>query len=226
MQQRGQCGNPDDYFSKTWEEYKNGFEQNCEKWIGLDRLHELTSNEYYNLKVNVTYSGDGTSDGGHLFAYYNSFKVGPETDNYRLSVGKFNREYWENLGIRMLLENALGNPKDSDQPWGPTNYLELSNKRVNSGVNGAQFSTKDHDNDKWKYSCSNEDEHGFNNSMYGGLGGWWFLKCGMSNLNGLNGIVNKNEYDNSRIRWNSKWGSNMYESTKMELIPNGNVLLL
>ena len=42
--------------------------------------------------------------------------------------------------------------------------------------NGMAFSTHDQDHDKWSSSCVDG---------YGG-GGWWFNKCGYTNLNGYN----------------------------------------
>ena len=51
MQERGQCGNPGDYFAKTWSEYKKGFSKNCEGWLGLEKLHNLTKQNNYILKI-------------------------------------------------------------------------------------------------------------------------------------------------------------------------------
>ena len=204
VQKRGQCGNPNDYFSKNWAEYKQGFQEGCEEWIGLDRLHEHTSSGNYGLKVTLT---DWNSN--DHYAYYDSFIVGQESDNYRLSVGMFDEK-------NSTLENAF----DCREDISKTN--EFSDM-VNCGFNGAEFSTMDHDNDLWKYSCSNQDDFGNLNNIYGGSGGWWFFKCGASNLNGLNGIVNENEYDHSRIRWNRNSKPSLYQASKMELVPKGKI---
>ena len=143
----------------------------------------------------------------NYYAYYDSFTVGPESDNYRLGVGRFNEEM-------STLENAFGYPDFS-----VTNQL-----MVTSGSNGAEFSAMDKDNDEWKYSCSTQDEFGHSNAIYGGSGGWWYLKCGSSNLNGLNGVVNKNKYDYSRMRWNSNSEPYTFQASKMELLQKGNSL--
>ena len=97
---------------------------------------------------------------------------------------------------------------------------------VKSGTNGAEFSTMDKDNDAWKYSCSNQDEFGHSNGVFGGSGGWWYLNCGKSNLNGLNGVVNKNKADYSRIRWNSHSEPYTYQASQIELLPKGSLVIL
>ena len=59
------------------------------------------------------------------------------------------------------------------------NIIDALHADVTSGdhtVNGMRFSTKDKDNDRWAYgNCA---------QTYGG--GWWFNRCGQTNLNGGN----------------------------------------
>ena len=43
IQQRGQYGNPEDYFSRNMDEYVNGFgDLNKEFWLGLDKISRIT----------------------------------------------------------------------------------------------------------------------------------------------------------------------------------------
>ena len=85
IQQRGECGNPSNYFShKTWDEYKVGFAQDCEHWLGLEEIYQLTSNQEYSLKITLI-----DWDTTEYFAIYGSFKIGPESDGYRLNIANF-----------------------------------------------------------------------------------------------------------------------------------------
>jgi len=109
---RKEVGNPRDYFDKSYEEYKEGFAARGESWLGLDALHSLTSLKDYKLKIILT-----DFDRRQYVAFYDLFKVGPEEDGYRLTVGSFN-EAESTLGDSMI-----------------------------SRHNGMKFSTKDWDQD-------------------------------------------------------------------------------
>ena len=111
IQKRGYCGNPVDYFAKNWSEYQVGFKSNCELWLGLDKIYEITSQARYSLKVELT---DWSSN--VYVAYYRSFAIGDESDNYRLAVSGYDE-------LRSNLSDALS----------PDEYES----------NGQPFSTKD-----------------------------------------------------------------------------------
>ena len=93
---RRDVGNPRGYFAKSFAEYQEGFEENGkqlksqplymdhipsnpdrklyflgESWIGLDTLHNLTSEHSYGLKIIMT-----DFDNSTYVAFYNRFKVG------------------------------------------------------------------------------------------------------------------------------------------------------
>jgi len=112
---RKEVGNPVDYFNKNYEEYKEGFSANGESWLGLDRIHSLTSQRDYKLKITMT-----DFDGKKYVAVYDQFKVGNSDSGYRLTVGGFN-ECLSTLG-----DSLIG---ISD----PTN------------LNGMRFTTRDRD---------------------------------------------------------------------------------
>merc|ERR1712113_745563 len=112
---RKEVGNPPDYFDKTFAEYKEGFASRGESWVGLQRLHTLTSQGSYKLKITMT-----DFDGKMYVAVYDQFKVGPEEDDYVLTLGGFN-----------YAQSTLGN--------------SMGSHARNS--NGMKFTTKDRDND-------------------------------------------------------------------------------
>ena len=74
-------------FTRPWVDYKNAFgSPDTNYWMGLDRLHTLTSSRAYGLRVDMT-----DWDGKTLWAKYDRFRVGPEYGNYTLSVGGYDR---------------------------------------------------------------------------------------------------------------------------------------
>ena len=54
-------------------------------WMGLDRLHTLTSFKTYGLRVGMT-----TWDGKTFWAEYGRLNIGPESGNYSLNLGLYN----------------------------------------------------------------------------------------------------------------------------------------
>jgi len=81
---RKQSVNPEDYFFKDFKEYQDGFAANGESWIGLDKLHRLTSERSYSLKITMTDYNKRT-----YHAVYDYFEVGPGED-YIATLGSFN----------------------------------------------------------------------------------------------------------------------------------------
>ena len=70
-------------FNKTWRHYKKGFGPlDKDFWIGLDAMFYLT-----HPSLNVELRFDIRHENGSWFhAYYNQVIIGPESDNYRLTV--------------------------------------------------------------------------------------------------------------------------------------------
>ena len=91
------------YFDKTWEQYKAGFDGNSvhESWIGLENLHQLTSNETWNLVIeledwdNVTYK-----------AKYETVTVEDEASKYALRLGAFDAPF-STLGDSLTYHNGM-----------------------------------------------------------------------------------------------------------------------
>ncbi|XP_076106123.1 ryncolin-2-like [Mytilus galloprovincialis] len=73
-------------FYKGWEDYVNGFGNlKTEFWLGNDKLYKLTSNGYYELRVDLEdFNGD------KAFAKYSTFYIGDKSTNYRLTVKGYN----------------------------------------------------------------------------------------------------------------------------------------
>ena len=72
-------------FHRAWTEYADGFgDLYKEFWFGLNAMHCLTSKGNWELRIDFTFS-----NGTKSFMHYNHFRVGPATDNYRLSISSF-----------------------------------------------------------------------------------------------------------------------------------------
>jgi len=106
---RKQSENAEDFFNQDFKDYQDGFAANGESWIGLDKLHRLTSERSYSLKITMT-----DYDNKTFVAVYNNFKVGPGED-YVATVESFN-DTLSTLGDSMRYCNGMKfSTKDRDQ---------------------------------------------------------------------------------------------------------------
>eukprot|EP00058_Branchiostoma_floridae_P023917 XP_002609407.1 hypothetical protein BRAFLDRAFT_86509 [Branchiostoma floridae] len=81
--QRRRDGSED--FYRGWSDYKAGFGKLDEEfWLGNDKLHQLTSQAQYELRVDLE-----DFEGNSAYAQYQVFTVGSKADQYRLNVGGY-----------------------------------------------------------------------------------------------------------------------------------------
>ena len=72
-------------FYRGWAEYKLGFGNRIgEFWLGLNKLHRLTSSGNYKLRVDLKNFAGNT-----YYAEYDVFEVASEGEKYKLSVGNY-----------------------------------------------------------------------------------------------------------------------------------------
>ncbi|GFN84623.1 tenascin-r [Plakobranchus ocellatus] len=72
-------------FNRGWEDYKTGFGfLNGDFWLGNDKVHYLTYDGKYELRITFSFKGNS------LFAHYDSFYLEDEESQYVLHVGKYN----------------------------------------------------------------------------------------------------------------------------------------
>ncbi|KAJ8028713.1 Ryncolin-2 [Holothuria leucospilota] len=70
-------------FYRNWTSYKEGFGMlTREFWLGNDKIHTLTQQRNYQLRIDAL-----NSLGGSHYQIYSSFRINDENDKYRLSVG-------------------------------------------------------------------------------------------------------------------------------------------
>jgi len=72
-------------FFLNWSDYKVGFgDLNGEFWLGLDKIHRLTSDNDSILRVDLD-----DFEGNTAYAEYNKFGVMSENDKYKLILGSY-----------------------------------------------------------------------------------------------------------------------------------------
>lgn len=72
-------------FERDWLAYENGFgEMNSEFWLGLKKLHQLTDQDRYELRVDLE-----DWEGNTRFAKYRNFHIEGSDENYRLMISGY-----------------------------------------------------------------------------------------------------------------------------------------
>ena len=72
-------------FYLSWNDYKYGFgDVNGEFWLGLEKIHALTSDDNNMLRVDLEDFGGNTR-----YAEYNMFDVTSENDKCKLNLGSY-----------------------------------------------------------------------------------------------------------------------------------------
>ena len=107
-------------FAKYWNDYKVGFGSPDGKyyWIGLDRMHELTSSGDYYLEVQLRRGGQTKT------VKWTTFSVDSESNKYRLTVNGFDQG---TSGLSDLLSGQHGHKgmafstRDRDNDQDPRN---------------------------------------------------------------------------------------------------------
>ena len=122
--QRRQDGSVDFYLN--WIDYEEGFGNlSGEFWLGLSKVHHLTSNGTNSLRVDL-----GDFENNTAYAQYSTFSIGDSTTEYTLNAG----------GYSGTAGDAL--------------VTDSSRSHVATRSNGMKFSTKDNDNDNIIASCA------------------------------------------------------------------------
>ena len=80
-----------------WEQYKNGFgHPNGTYWLGLERMHQMTSTGKWQLALVVRVLGNQQSF-NHIV--YDNFKIGSELLGYKLTIGSVSDIYGPVIGF-------------------------------------------------------------------------------------------------------------------------------
>ena len=107
------------FSNSTWEQYKSGFGNptNYSFWLGLERLHRLTSHKAAKLRVELH-----TWDDEMRWAEYSYFRILDEEDGYRLMVSG----YTGNAGDSFTVHSGMRfTTVDKDNDFGKNNCASV-----------------------------------------------------------------------------------------------------
>ncbi|CAL9685471.1 unnamed protein product [Knipowitschia caucasica] len=142
-------------FNRDWVDYRDGFGDfklwNDEFWLGNEHIHSLLSKGKKLVKIDLL-----DWDGHRNYAFYENFKIGDESDKYRLQYGQYSGKAGD----------ALTGGGGMVEQW-------------SACVSGMQFSTRDQDNDRYHQgSCAQENQGGwwFNRCHAANLNGRFYRK--------------------------------------------------
>ena len=151
--QRRQDGSVD--FNRNWVEYEDGFGSlTGEFWYGLQPLHCLTNQGKWEMRIDFT-----LTDGTKSYLSYSSFRVGPASSNYQLSISGYKGNASTNPFSDSSLNGVPFTTKDKDiDKWSKNCAVDTA------GSNAGGW---------WYISCSNifiNNKYKSSIAIY--LGGW------------------------------------------------------
>ena len=71
--QRNLHGKPKEFFHRTFEEYRQGFSGDGELWLGLEKMHELTSKGRWEIQFDLMQRKGYKI----VTARFSEFRIGP-----------------------------------------------------------------------------------------------------------------------------------------------------
>ncbi|EDO36804.1 predicted protein, partial [Nematostella vectensis] len=85
-------------FDRPWVEYKQGFgNKEGEFWLGLEKIHAMTSQRRYRLRFDME-----DFEGNTSYAEYDDFKVADEPNYYRLeAIGNYTGDAGDSLRLNL-----------------------------------------------------------------------------------------------------------------------------
>ncbi|XP_048469310.1 tenascin [Rhincodon typus] len=109
--QRRQNGRVD--FFRNWKNYTIGFgDPSDEFWLGLENLHKITSQDHYQLRVDLRDEGDVA------YAVYDRFVISDAKSRYKLHFGRYNGTAGDSLSYH---QGRPFSTKDRDNDVAVTN---------------------------------------------------------------------------------------------------------
>ncbi|XP_049548230.1 angiopoietin-related protein 1-like [Anopheles darlingi] len=125
-------------FLRNWNDYRNGFGRvGKEHWLGLERIHQLTSTQPYELLIELKDIAQKK-----IYARYDAFEVAGEDDEYQLkTLGAFSGpmsdslRYHQGMKFSTIDRDNDEHPKDlaADRPGDTDNWLSWNSNIPRTG---------------------------------------------------------------------------------------------
>ena len=104
-------------FNRNYVDFENGFgDKNGEFWIGLQKMHQLTTFPDTELKIDME-----LYNGTQYVAKYSTFKVGSQDEGYVLTLGGFSSTPSFKDDFTLMSNGMKFTTRDKDQDTLPTN---------------------------------------------------------------------------------------------------------
>ena len=116
-------------FNRTWQEYRNGFgDPTSNYWIGLQKIRDILTAESSPFQLYIGMGSFHPTD-TYRFAFYDSFNLGDERENYKLQVGSVSRD--SSAGDSLFYHNGKQfSTPDQDNDSAPKTHCA---QRFNAG---------------------------------------------------------------------------------------------
>jgi len=89
LQQRGDNGNPEDFFYRDWADYEQGFgDPEKDYWVGLKYWNIITQSEDVQMLISLQ-----EFDNDKIEASYTNFKISDSSDKYRMTFTAAETKY-------------------------------------------------------------------------------------------------------------------------------------
>ncbi|XP_078616390.1 microfibril-associated glycoprotein 4-like [Branchiostoma floridae x Branchiostoma japonicum] len=129
-------------FYRNWADYKNGFGGvEGEHWLGLDKMHNLTTQNNYELYVELE-----DWEGNTAYAKYDTFSIGDESTDYTLTIGAYSGD----AGDAIYQNGMKFSARDVDNDASSTHCAQRFSGGwwysgcTNSALNGAYYQPEDY----------------------------------------------------------------------------------
>ncbi|XP_066297113.1 microfibril-associated glycoprotein 4-like isoform X3 [Branchiostoma lanceolatum] len=131
-------------FYRRWADYKNGFGRvEGEHWLGLDKIHNLITQNDYELYVELE-----DWEGNTAYAKYDTFSLGDESTDYTLNIGG----YSGNAGDAIIYHNGMKfSARDVDNDFDSIDHCARRiaggwwyTSCAHSALNGAYYHPEDY----------------------------------------------------------------------------------
>uniref|UniRef100_A0A2M4ARN8 Putative ficolin n=2 Tax=Anopheles triannulatus TaxID=58253 RepID=A0A2M4ARN8_9DIPT len=153
-------------FYRGWDEFRDGFgDLNKEFWLGLEKMHQITSGRKHELMVELK-----DFSGNYKYARYNAFEIGTESAKYNLKVLG---NYTGTAGNAMYFDKGSKfSTKDQNNDADSTTHCALHQEGAwwhwdctRANLNGRYMNAEHYKSMRWNYFAHNNQGLSYSRMM-------------------------------------------------------------